>query len=162
VDFLIKYLGLPLSNSKLSKSLLQTLVDCVTDKLPASKGRILHRPHPHQDDTICCPDLYLHQHQLAEVATKSDSKNTESLSLIGFRGGPYQDLHCGMEHSTKALSCGGLGVPDMKLLGIALRARWLLTPSRRCVLIMGVHSAERGHRDSGVLQCVNSNFTRRW
>jgi hypothetical protein len=82
-------------------------------------------PHPHQDDAICCPDLYLHQHQLAEVATKSDSKNTESLSLIGFRGGPYQDLHCGMEHSTKALSCGGLGVPDMKLLGIALRARWL-------------------------------------
>jgi hypothetical protein len=43
VDFLIKYLGLPLSNSKLSKLLLQTLVDRVTDKLPASKGRILHR-----------------------------------------------------------------------------------------------------------------------
>jgi hypothetical protein len=25
----------------------------------------------------------------------------------------------------RPLSCGGLGVPDLKLLGIALRARWL-------------------------------------
>jgi hypothetical protein len=42
-SFPIKYLGIPLSVSKLPKSALQPLVDQVVDKLPAWHGRLMHR-----------------------------------------------------------------------------------------------------------------------
>jgi hypothetical protein len=41
--FPIKYLGMPLSVSKLPKTTLQPLVDRVADKLPALHGRLMHR-----------------------------------------------------------------------------------------------------------------------
>jgi hypothetical protein len=43
VDFLIKYLGIPLSVMRLPESALQPLLDCVADKLPSWKGRLMHR-----------------------------------------------------------------------------------------------------------------------
>jgi hypothetical protein len=43
VDIPIKYLGLPLSTSKLPRSTLQPLDDRIMDKLPAWKGRMLQR-----------------------------------------------------------------------------------------------------------------------
>jgi hypothetical protein len=42
VDFLIRYLGIPLLVSKLPKSALQRLLDRVVDKLPILKGRLMH------------------------------------------------------------------------------------------------------------------------
>jgi hypothetical protein len=43
VEFPIKYLGLPLSVSKLPKLAWQPLVDCVADRLPSWKGNLMHR-----------------------------------------------------------------------------------------------------------------------
>jgi hypothetical protein len=43
VDFPIKYLGIPLSVSKLPKSALQPLLDQAVDQLPIWKGRLLDR-----------------------------------------------------------------------------------------------------------------------
>jgi hypothetical protein len=43
MDFLIKYLSIPLSFTKLPKSALQHLVDRVADRLPVWKGWLLHR-----------------------------------------------------------------------------------------------------------------------
>jgi hypothetical protein len=43
MDFPIKYLGIPLSFKKLPKTALQSLLDQVADKLPISKGRLMHR-----------------------------------------------------------------------------------------------------------------------
>jgi hypothetical protein len=40
LDFLIKYLGLPMSTTKLPRSAPQPLADRITNKLPAWKGRI--------------------------------------------------------------------------------------------------------------------------
>jgi hypothetical protein len=42
-NFPIKYLGLPLSVSRLSRSSFQPLVDRVVDKLTAWRGRLMHR-----------------------------------------------------------------------------------------------------------------------
>jgi hypothetical protein len=43
MDFPIKYLGLPLSVKKLSRSVLQPLADKVVDKLPTWQGKLMHR-----------------------------------------------------------------------------------------------------------------------
>jgi hypothetical protein len=43
VEFPIKYLGLPLSVTKLPKSTLQPLANKVTDWLPTWKGKLMHR-----------------------------------------------------------------------------------------------------------------------
>jgi hypothetical protein len=40
--FLIKYLGIPLSMSKLPRTSLQPLLNRVADKLPAWRGRLMH------------------------------------------------------------------------------------------------------------------------
>jgi hypothetical protein len=42
MSFLIKYLVLPLSVSKLPKSALQPLIDKIVDRLPAWKGHLMH------------------------------------------------------------------------------------------------------------------------
>lgn len=42
-EFPIKYLGIPLSTSKLPKSALQPILDAVADRLPTWKGQLLHR-----------------------------------------------------------------------------------------------------------------------
>jgi hypothetical protein len=42
-SFPIKYLGIPLSVSKLPRTSLQPLLDRVADKLPAWRGRLMHR-----------------------------------------------------------------------------------------------------------------------
>jgi hypothetical protein len=42
-DFPIVYLGIPLSTSKLPKSVFQPMVDKMADRLPAWKGRLMHR-----------------------------------------------------------------------------------------------------------------------
>jgi hypothetical protein len=43
VEFPIKYLGVPLSLTKLPKLALQPLLDRAADRLPIWKGRLLHR-----------------------------------------------------------------------------------------------------------------------
>jgi hypothetical protein len=43
VDFLVKYLGIPLSTEKLLKSALQPLLYKMSDKLLAWKGRLMNR-----------------------------------------------------------------------------------------------------------------------
>jgi hypothetical protein len=42
-DFPMVYLGIPLSTGKMPKSVFQPLVDKMADKLPAWKGRLMHR-----------------------------------------------------------------------------------------------------------------------
>jgi hypothetical protein len=42
-DFPIVYLGIPLSTVKLPKAAFQLMVDRMADKLPAWKGRLMHR-----------------------------------------------------------------------------------------------------------------------
>jgi hypothetical protein len=43
VQFLVKYLGIPLSVTRLPRSALVPLVDRMADKLPVWKGRLMHR-----------------------------------------------------------------------------------------------------------------------
>jgi hypothetical protein len=126
VDFPIKYLGLPLSTSKLPKLVLQPLANCITDKLPAWKGRILHR-------SGC---LTLIKTMLCAVLVYTSI----SISLLGWLLKAIQRilkafLWSGSEvvqnrkyivtwcRVQRPVNYGGLGVLDMRLLGIALQAR---------------------------------------
>jgi hypothetical protein len=43
VDFPIRYLGMPLSVTKLPKSTLQPLLDNMADRLSAWRGKLMHR-----------------------------------------------------------------------------------------------------------------------
>jgi hypothetical protein len=43
IEFPVKYLGIPLSVTKLPRCALQPLLDRVADKLPTWKGRLMHR-----------------------------------------------------------------------------------------------------------------------
>jgi hypothetical protein len=59
VEFPIKYLGLPLSTSKLPRLTLQPLANRIADKLPAWKGRMLQRNgHLTLINTMLCVVLF--------------------------------------------------------------------------------------------------------
>jgi hypothetical protein len=126
--FLIKYLSIPLSTSKLSKAALQPLVEKVADNLPIWKGRLLQRSGrlaiikstfmailAYLSISIGLPPwLYkaLKKIMVAFLWTGSDMVQ-RGKCLVAW------------DHIQRPLHLGGLGVLDLWLFGIALRVRWL-------------------------------------
>jgi hypothetical protein len=128
VDLPIKYLGLPLSTSKLPKSALQPLADRVADKLPAWKGGLLHRSGRLTliKMTLCTIPIYTSiRISLPGWLLKAIQRIMKVFLWSGTT--VVQNGACIVSWSRvqRPLSCGGLGVSDLKLLGIALRARCL-------------------------------------
>jgi hypothetical protein len=127
VDFPIKYLGLPLSTSKLPKLVLQPLANCITDKLPAWKGRILHRNGCLTlTKTMLCAVLVYTSISISISLPGWLLKAIQRILKAFLWSGSevVQNRKCIMawRRVQRPVNYDGLGVLDVRLLGIALQA----------------------------------------
>jgi hypothetical protein len=123
VQFAVKYLGMPLSPSKLPKSACQPLIDRAADRLPIWKGILMNRSS-----------------HLALIKTTLSAIPTYTAIALGLPGW-VQGAFIGIMRAflwTRSdvaqpgrcmvawpIDVDGLGIINMKLFGIALRLCWL-------------------------------------
>jgi hypothetical protein len=128
VDFPVTYLDIPLSTSKLPKAALIPLLDRASNKLPTWKGRLMHRSGRlaliksmlsaipiYSSITFGWPPwmLKLLQKLMSAFLWSGTDMVQNGKHLVA-----WSRVQC-------PLLLGGLGVLDMRLLGVALRVRWL-------------------------------------
>jgi hypothetical protein len=128
VDFLLKYLGLPLSTSKLPKSALLPLADRIADKLPAWKGMMLQRSGHLTliKTTPCVVPIYNSINiSLSRWLIKATQKILKA--FLWFGSDVMHKGKCSVAWSRvqRTLHLGGLGIMDLRLLGITLWSHWL-------------------------------------
>jgi hypothetical protein len=128
VDFPLKYLGLPLSTSKLPKSAVLPLADQIVDKLPAWKGMMLQRSGRLTliKTTPCVVPIYSSINiSLPGWLIKAIQKILKAFLWFGSDVMHKGKSGVAWSRVQRPLHLGGLGIMDLRLLGIALRARWL-------------------------------------
>jgi hypothetical protein len=127
-DFPCTCLGVPLSPWRLPKSAMQPVVDKVAKWLSPWKGRMLNRSGRliFARSTLCAIPVYI------SMATKIAPSAIHAIEKLvrGF-------LWCGSEvavggrcavawvNAACPVQYGGLGIPNLQLMGFALRLRWL-------------------------------------
>lgn len=126
--FPIKYLGLPLSTRKLPKSQLRPIMERLAVKLPSWKGPMLQK----SGRLILVKSVLSSIPTYSLMADKLPAWLIEEIDTIR-----RKFLWSGCDASVRGkcvvawgavcrpLKYGGLGVPDLKLAGFALRVRWL-------------------------------------
>lgn len=127
-EFPVKYLGLPLSLKKLTKTQLQPLIDRLADLLPGWKADLMTRMgRTIQVQFVIMATVIYHAMalELPPWAYKAINKITRNYMWRGrkeAKGG-----HCLLAWSkvTRPKELGGLGIADLKNLNRALRVRWL-------------------------------------
>jgi hypothetical protein len=81
VTFLVMYLGIPLSVSKLLWSALISLLDRAANKLPTWKGRLMHQSG-NQINVVGNTNLLLHRLWMAAMDDQVDAQAHERFSLV--------------------------------------------------------------------------------
>jgi hypothetical protein len=128
VQFPIKYLGLPLSVFKLPKSAMHPLVDHVVDRLLAWKGRLLHRSgHLTLIKTTLTAVLVYTAISLGLPLwlIKSLQKKFKAFLWTGTKEVQCGKCNIAWSRVQCPLQLEGLGILDLRLLGLALRVHWL-------------------------------------
>lgn len=128
VKFPCKYLCLPLSVQKLTKAEVQPIIDRLANQLPGWKADLVNRAGRLAMVRFVMTSLIIYLAMAIDLlgwALKIMDKY-----CLGFlwRGRlQAQGGHClvAWPKITRPLKLGGLGVHDLKLLGWALRIRWL-------------------------------------
>jgi hypothetical protein len=127
-SFPIKYLGPLLSLDKLPKSTLLPLADQMTDKLPSWKGKLMHQSGRLAliKSTLAAIPIYTAMsHELPAWLLKAFKKIFKAFLWTGTEvanGGKCLVAWCRVQ---LLLQLDGQGVPDLKLMGHALRLCWL-------------------------------------
>jgi hypothetical protein len=126
-EFLIQYLGVPLSTTKLSKSALQPLTDRMANRLPAWKGRLLHRSGRLTliKTTLAVMPIYTTiSHNLPTWLLKSFTTIFRAFLWSGTKATHGGKCLVTWDKVQRPRELGGLGVFYLKLIGRALRLRW--------------------------------------
>jgi hypothetical protein len=151
VDFPIKYLGLPLSVSKLPKFALQPLVNKVADRLPTWKGKLMHRNGRLVLIKTTLPSMPVYTFISIELPPWFLKALTKIMKAFLWsrtdqvQGGKCLVAWCRVQ---RPIDMGGLDIPDLKLLGIALHLRWLWlhhTDDSRSWSAMLIHVDKTSH-----------------
>jgi hypothetical protein len=127
VNFLIKYLGIPLSTTKLPKSAFQPLVDKVVDKLRIWKGNLMNRSGRLELIRTTLFDVPIYTSISVGLPAWTIKAIVKLMKASLWTGSDTVKAgKCLVAWSTvqRPRHLGGLGVPDLKLLGMALRMRW--------------------------------------
>jgi hypothetical protein len=129
----IRYLGIPLSVTKLPCSAWQSLIDSVADKLPTWKVKLLQKNGRTTLIRSTLAVVLLHTSiglELPPWVHKILIKLMRGFLWTG--SNTVQSGKCVVTwgYVQRPLSIGGLGIPYFKLMGLALRLRWLW--SDRC------------------------------
>jgi hypothetical protein len=128
VDFPIKYMGLPLLVTKLPRTALQPLADEVADQLPTWKGKLMHRSGRLVliKTTLSSMSVYTSiSIELPLWLLKALTKIMKAFlwsETDQVQGGKCLVVWCSVQ---RLIQLRGLGITDLKLLGIALHLRWL-------------------------------------
>jgi hypothetical protein len=128
VDFPLCYLGIPLSISSLPKVAWQRLIDSMADKLPAWKGRLMHKSGCLaliKSTLVVVPVHTAIGLELPAWVRKAMVKIMRKFLWIGTNS--VQGRRCTVAWNSvqRSLYLGGLGIPDLRVMGLALRLRWL-------------------------------------
>jgi hypothetical protein len=128
VEFPVKYLGIPLSVSKLPKLALQPLLDRVADCLPIWKGRHMHRSGRlalNKSTMTAIPVFTSTSVGLPPWLLKAFRKVMRAFLWTGTDAIQNGKVLVARNRIQRPLHLGGAGVLDLRLLGIALCFRWL-------------------------------------
>jgi hypothetical protein len=128
VDFLIRYLGLPLSIKKLPRSALQPLADKVAHRLPTWQGKLMHRSGRLVLVKTMMSSIPVYTSISIELPPCLHKCLTKIMKAFLWSGSDeIQGGKCLVAWSRvqRPTHLGGLGVFNLKLLGVALRLRWL-------------------------------------
>jgi hypothetical protein len=123
MSFPIKYLGIPLLVTKLPKSALQPLMDKVADKLPAWRGRLVHRSGCLTliKTTLSAIPVYTSiSVALSPWLQKGLRKIMTAFLWTGINVVQNGKCLVAWNRIQRPLELGGLRVPDLKRMGIAL------------------------------------------
>jgi hypothetical protein len=127
-SFHCKYLGLPLSLSKLSRNQTQSIIDKIADQLPGWKADLMTRARRKVQVQYVMTGMVIYLAMAVDLpprALKDIDKIRKGFLWRGrkeVRGG-----HClvAWGRVCKPVDFGGLGIFSLKELGWALRMRWL-------------------------------------
>jgi hypothetical protein len=122
------YLGIPLSTSKMPKSVFQPLVDKMADKLSARKGHLMHRSDRLaliKSTLVAMPVYTMINHALPPWVTKAFVKIFKGFLWVDSEAAHGVKCLVAWDYVQRTLSLGGLGVKNLELMGRALRLRWL-------------------------------------
>jgi hypothetical protein len=117
----VVYLGIPLSTGKMPKSVFQSMVDKMANKLPAWKVHLFHhsgRLALIKSTLAAMPVYTVISHALPTWVTRG-------FLWAGSEAAHGRKCPVAWDYVQRPLSRGGLGVKDLKLMGRALRSRWL-------------------------------------
>jgi hypothetical protein len=128
VDFPLTYLGMPLSVTKISNTVLHPLVDKLADRLPAWKGRLMHRSGRLAliKSTLAAMLVYLViSIELPLWLLKAFERIMKAFLSMGTDEVKGGKCLVAWSRVQRPLLLGGLSILDFRLLGRALRLRWL-------------------------------------
>jgi hypothetical protein len=127
-SFPIRYLGMPLSVSKLPKSALQPLLDDMADRLPVWRGKLMHMSGRLTliKMMLAVIPIYTVISFHLPLVPEGDVQDFHGFPLDGHRGHARREMPGGWKRVHHPIHLGGLRVMDFNLLGRALRQRWLL------------------------------------
>jgi hypothetical protein len=128
VEFPIRYLGIPLSTTKLLKSSWHSLIDKVADKLPVWKGNLMHKSRRLTLIKTTLSAVPIHSAISLEFPAwvlKALIKLMREFLWMGMEVVPGGRCSVTWSQVQHPLAVVGLGIPDLELMGKVLRLRWL-------------------------------------
>lgn len=128
LEFPCKYLGLPLSLHKLTRTQIQPLIDKIADRLPGWKADLLTREGRRILVQSVLTSMVVYLSMAAELPPWAIKEIDKIRRRFLWRG--RKDInggHClvAWPKVCRPLELGGLGIADLQKMGWALRMRWL-------------------------------------
>jgi hypothetical protein len=121
MEFLIKYLGIPLSTGKLPKAAFQLLIDKMVDNLSAWRGRMMHRSSHLTliKTTLSSIPIYSAiSHAFPPWVLKAFTKISISFLWSGSKSTHGSKCLVVWDRVQQSLQLGGMGIHDLKLMGV--------------------------------------------
>jgi hypothetical protein len=127
MSFPCKYLGLPLSLRKLTREQFQPIIDRIADHLPGWKADLLTRAGRAVQVQYVLTAMLIYLAMAIDLppwAIKAIDKIRRSFLWRGRKEAKGGHCLITWPKVCRAKELGGLGISDLKSLGIALRVRW--------------------------------------
>ena len=127
-SFPVKYLGLPLSTTRVPKAQLQGVVNKIADKLPPWQGPLMARSGRLvwiKSVLMAVPTYTLMAEKLPSWVRAEIDSICRRFLWAGKDGSTRGKCMVAWPTVCRPIALGGLGVTDLRLAGYALQTHWL-------------------------------------